>query len=197
MTPVKALGPRTLSGRFVALEPLVPVHDDALCQAAADASLWEYVPFDAAAGFPAKLAELHRMMAAGTQLVYAVRRLADGKIVGSTSYMALAPEHARVEIGSTWYSAEAQGTAVNPEAKLLLLENAFACGYHRVELKTDARNARSRAAIRKLGATEEGTLRGHIWMPQGRFRDTVYFSILAAEWPGVREGLERRLASQR
>ena len=195
MTPVKALGPRLLSGRFVALEPLLPDHDEALSAAAADAALWEHVPFDAKAGFAAKLAELHRMMAAGTQLVYAVRRLADGQIVGSTSYMALAPEHARVEIGSTWYVAEAQGTAVNPEAKLLLLENAFACGYHRVELKTDARNARSRAAIRKLGATEEGTLRGHVWMPQGRFRDSVYFSILAAEWPGVREGLERRLAA--
>jgi RimJ/RimL family protein N-acetyltransferase len=195
MIPVAPLGPRTLAGRFVMLEPLAPAHDAALTAIAADPALWEHVPFDPTGGFAAKLSDLHRAMAAGTQLVYVVRRLADGALVGSTSYMALAPEHARVEIGSTWYIAEAQGTAVNPEAKLLLLENAFACGYHRVELKTDARNARSRAAILKLGATEEGTLRSHMWMPQGRFRDTVYFSILAEEWPAARERLERRLSA--
>lgn len=195
MTTVRSLGPRTLTGRFVALEPLAPAHNDALNRLAVDPSLWSHVAFDPEGGFAAKLAEMHRAMAAGAQIVFAVRRLADGAIVGSTSYMALAPEHARVEIGSTWYTAAAQGTAVNPEAKLLLLENAFACGYHRVELKTDARNARSRAAILKLGATEEGTLRGHMWLPQGRFRDTVYFSILADEWPAVRERLKRRLSA--
>ena len=195
MRTVSPLGPRTLTGQFVALEPLDHTHDAALSALAADPSLWTHVPFDPEGGFPAKLAELRRAMAAGTQLVFVVRRLADGALVGSTSYMALSPENARVEIGCTWYTAAAQGTAVNPEAKLLLLENAFAAGYHRVELKTDARNARSRAAILKLGAREEGTLRGHVWMPQGRFRDTVYFSILADEWPAVRERLERRLSA--
>jgi RimJ/RimL family protein N-acetyltransferase len=115
--------------------------------------------------------------------------------VGSTSYLAIAPEHAKVEIGATWYEPAAQGTAVNPEAKYLLLANAFAANYNRVELKTDARNARSRAAMRKMGATEEGTLRGHMWMPQGYFRDSVYFSILASEWPQVKAGLETRLAA--
>ena len=98
-----------------------------------------------------------------------------------------------MEIGSTWYAPGAQARPVNPEAKYLLLGNAFAAHYNRVEFKTDAKNARSRAALRKLGAKEEGILRGHMWMPQGYFRDSVYFSILAAEWPDIRSRLERRL----
>jgi RimJ/RimL family protein N-acetyltransferase len=131
----------------------------------------------------------------GRQLTFVVRRLKDGEIVGSTSYVAIAADQARVEIGATWYVAAARGTAVNPEAKYLLLENAFASGYNRVEFKTDSKNARSRAALTKLGAKEEGTLRGHMWMPQGYFRDSVYFSILASEWPEVKAALEKRLAA--
>jgi RimJ/RimL family protein N-acetyltransferase len=134
-------------------------------------------------------------MAKGTQMTFAVRRLADGAIVGSTSYLAITPHDAKVEIGASWYVADAQGTSVNPEAKYLLLENAFAAGYNRVEFKTDSKNLHSRAALKKLGATEEGILRGHMWMPQGYFRDSVYFSILAAEWPRVKADLERRLAA--
>ena len=89
---------------------------------------------------------------------------------------------------------EAQGTVINPDAKLLLLRNAFEeAGYNRVELKTDSRNKRSNAAIRKLGAKEEGILRGHMWMPKGYWRDTVTYSILKSEWPGVKEGLLSRL----
>ena len=104
----------------------------------------------------------------------------------------------RVEIGSTWYADEARGTAVNPEAKLLLLENAFAAGYHSVSLRTCSRNARSRAAILKLGAKQDGILRAAVWMPpgpqrEGYFRDSVFYSILADEWPGVRARLEARL----
>src|SRR6185369_15773547 len=105
------------------------------------------------------------------------------------------PAHAKLEIGGTWYAAEAQGGFVNPEAKYLLLENAFACRYNRVEFKTDSKNARSRAALTKLGAKEEGVLRGHMWVPQGYFRDSVYFSILASEWPAVKAALQRRLAA--
>ncbi len=86
---------------------------------------------------------------------------------------------ARLEIGATWYTADGRGTAVNPDRKSLLLENPFCAGYHRVEFKTDANNARSHAALKELGATEEGTVRGHIWTPQGYFRVSVYFSILA------------------
>jgi RimJ/RimL family protein N-acetyltransferase len=133
--------------------------------------------------------------AEGRFITFAVRRLADGSIIGSTSYLSIVPADAKVEIGFTWYTAQARGGAVNPEAKYLLLKNAFDAGYNRVEFKTDARNARSRAALLKLGAKEEGILRGHMWMPQGYFRDSVYFSVLASEWPAVQAGLKRRLAA--
>jgi RimJ/RimL family protein N-acetyltransferase len=115
--------------------------------------------------------------------------------VGSTSYLAIQPMDARVEIGFTWYVPDAQGGPINPECKYLLLQNAFAAHYNRVEFKTDAKNTRSQAALKKLGAKEEGTLRGHMWMPQGYFRDSVYFSVLAAEWPDVKAALERRLSA--
>ena len=193
MKPVEPLGPHPLRGRFVALEPLEPCHHAELLRAAADPAIWTYFPSTFALTSAAQLAASAEAMAAGTRLIYVVRRLEDGAVVGSTSYLAITPADARVEIGSTWYVADARGTAVNPEAKYLLLENAFRAGYNRVEFKTDSRNAHSRAALKKLGATEEGTLRGHMWMPQGYFRDSVYFSILAAEWPDVRTALERRL----
>lgn len=192
-----ALGGATLTGRFVALEPLEERHRDGLVAAAADPALFTYMPFDASKGFAARLGWFAQENAAGRMVSYAVRRRGDGAIVGSTSYLNIAAHDAKVEIGSTWYTQAAQATAVNPEAKYLLLGNAFAKGWNRVEFKTDAKNARSRAALKKLGATEEGILRAHMWMPQGYFRDSVYFSILANEWPRVKAGLEERLAAFR
>jgi RimJ/RimL family protein N-acetyltransferase len=195
MTPVATLGPRTLTGRLIALEPLEDRHHAALLNAAADPETWTYIPVDPAKGFAARLPWMVEENANGHLQTFVVRRLADDAVVGSTSYLNIAPGDARVEIGFTWYTAAARGGPVNPEAKCLLLENAFACHYNRVEFKTDARNVRSRAALLKLGAREEGILRGHMWMPQGYFRDSVYFSILAAEWPAVRAGLQKRLAA--
>ena len=195
MIPVRPLVPNVLTGHFVALEPLEECHYADLIQAAADPRIWTYIPLDMTKGFAARLSWFVEEMAKHTQLTYAVRRLADGAIVGSTSYLAITPQDAKVEIGASWYVAGAQGTVVNPEAKYLLLANAFRAGYNRVEFKTDSKNARSRAALKKLGAKEEGTLRGHMWMPQGYFRDSVYFSILAAEWPQVKAELEQRLAA--
>jgi RimJ/RimL family protein N-acetyltransferase len=190
MTPVAPLGPRALTGRFIALEPLDERHRDGLLAAAADPETWTYIPVES---FEKRLPWMMAENQAGRLMTFVVRRLADGAIVGSSSYLNIAPHDARVEIGFTWYTALVRGGAVNPEAKCLLLGNAFAAHYNRVEFKTDARNARSRAALIKLGAREEGTLRGHMWMPQGYFRDSVYFSILAAEWPDIRARLERRL----
>ena len=195
MKPVSPLGPKTLTGRFVALEPLRESHHADLIAAAADPEIWTYFPLDVRKGYAARLPLFVQEMAKGTQMTFAVRRLSDGAIVGATSYLAIAPGDARVEIGATWYVAGARGTTVNPEAKYLLLENAFAAGYNRVEFKTDAKNAGSRAALKKLGAIEEGVLRGHMWMPQGYFRDSVYFSILAAEWPRLKTKLEQRIAA--
>jgi N-acetyltransferase len=195
MTPAGALGPWPLEGRFVRLEPLEPRHHDELIALAdAEPEIWTYMPLDMSKGFAPKLAFIAAENAKGTWLTYAVRRLADDALVGSTSYLAIAPADARVEIGATWFAAGARGSAVNPESKYLLLENAFRAGCNRVEFKTDSRNARSRAALKKLGASEEGTLRGHMAVPQGTFRDSVYFSILAAEWPAVQAGLQKRLA---
>ncbi|MDE2182042.1 MAG: GNAT family N-acetyltransferase [Alphaproteobacteria bacterium] len=195
MKPVQSLGPRLLKGRYVALEPLEQRHHAALIEAAADPAIWTYMPFDMSEGFAARLRLFAEEMAKGTQMTFAVRRLADGVIVGSTSYLAITPQHAKLEVGATWYVAGARGTAVNPEAKCLILGKAFDSGYNRVEFKTDSRNARSRAALRKLGATEEGILRAHMWMPQGYFRDSVYYSILADEWPAIRDRLVKQLSA--
>ncbi len=192
MTPVAPLGPRTLTGRFIALETLDERHREGLLAAAADPQTWTYIPVES---FETRLPWMMAENQAGRLMTFVVRRLADGAIIGSSSYLNIAPHDARVEIGFTWYTAEVRGSAVNPEAKYLLLGNAFAARYNRVEFKTDAKNARSRAALIKLGAREEGTLRGHMWMPQGYFRDSVYFSILAAEWPDIRSKLEQRLSA--
>jgi RimJ/RimL family protein N-acetyltransferase len=196
MTPVTSLGPRLLRGRFVALEPLAERHHAALLAAAAsDANIWRYIPVDQQKGYAARLPDTVSANAKGAMITFAVRRLVDDAIIGSTSYLNIVPSDARVEIGFTWYVPGAQGGAVNPECKYLLLQNAFAAHYNRVEFKTDARNARSRAALKKLGAKEEGVLRGHMWMPQGYFRDSIYFSVLAAEWPHVKSKLEARLSA--
>ncbi|HRJ48186.1 MAG TPA: GNAT family protein, partial [Opitutaceae bacterium] len=126
---------------------------------------------------------------------FAVIRRADGRAVGSTSYLDIAPEHRRIEIGWTWLGAEARRTAINTECKYLLLRHAFeTLGCGRVQLKTDARNLRSQAAIERIGAKREGVLRRHLVMPDGFVRDTVMFSILAEEWPAVKARLEANLA---
>ena len=195
MTPVTSLGPRRLTGCFIALEPLEERHHKELLRAAADPETWTYIPVDPEKGFASHLPWMIAENAKGSVISFVVRRLADNAIVGSSSYLNIIPGNARVEIGFTWYTAAARGGPVNPEAKYLLLENTFAAHYNRVEFKTDAKNARSRAALLKLGAKEEGILRGHMWMPQGYFRDSVYFSILASEWPSVRTALEKRLGA--
>lgn len=196
MTPVTALGPHTLKGKFVTLEPLEERHHaDLLKCAARDSEIFRYISVVPKEGFAGRLPWIVEQNRAGHMITHAVRRNADGQVAGSTSYLAIQPADARVEIGFTWYVPDAQRGPVNPECKYLLLRNAFAAHYNRVEFKTDARNVRSRAALKKLGAVEEGILRGHMWMPQGYFRDSVYFSILAAEWPAAKAGLERRLAA--
>lgn len=120
---------------------------------------------------------------------------ADNRWVGSTSYLDVSPRHRRVEIGSTWYHPDAWGTAVEPECKLLLMAHAFeVAAVKRVALVTDALNARSQSAIARFGATREGVLRSHMLAQGGRVRDSVVFSIVAAEWPAVRAALLPRLA---
>lgn len=187
------LTPRSLTGRHVILELIEEAHREPLRAAANDPETWRFNP--TRADGPHFDPEFNRHLAdhaAGTRIVHTVRRRVDNTLVGQTSYMNISPNDRRVEIGSTWYVAEARGGAINPACKLLLLANAFAAGAIRVELKTDARNLRSRAAIRKLGAIEEGALRRHTRMWDGFMRDTVYYSILEDEWSVVREKLEER-----
>lgn len=136
-----------------------------------------------------------KAMEAGTRIAYAVRRQSDGAVVGTTSLYEINPAHRRCEIGSTFYRPEARSGVVNPACKRLLLGHAFDAGAVRVEIITDALNARSQAAIRKLGAKPEGVLRKHKTTWTGRARDTALFAVIDDEWPGVRDDLDRRLAA--
>ena len=184
-----------LTGRFVRLEPLEERHrDDLLAAAAQDPATFRYMGADlsiGAAAWPPYLADALRP----DYVAWATVDAATGRAVGASRFGDIAPEHGRVEIGWTWIAPSHQRTAVNTEAKLLQLGYAFdELGATRVALKTDGRNERSQAAIERLGAQREGTLRRHMRLPDGFVRDTVYFSILAEEWPAVKARLEERLA---
>lgn len=189
--------PVTLEGRFVRLEPLSRAHLDGLCAVGLEDEIWRWIPTPVTdrEGMRRYVEEALAAQAAGTALPFATVERATGRIAGSTRFGAIERAHRRVEIGWTWLGREFRRTALNTEAKLLMLAHAFeAMGCMRVELKTDALNERSRAAIRRLGATEEGVFRRHMLTAGGRARDTVYYSIVDGEWPEVRARLERLLA---
>jgi RimJ/RimL family protein N-acetyltransferase len=187
--------PIALMRGAVRLEPLAPQHREGLAAAIADDpdAFPLYGPATGGSTLEAWMKRALADAAAGTRLPFAV--LSDGMIAGSSSYLDIAPEDGRIEIGYTWYGGRWQGTRVNPCAKLLLLEHAFdVLGATRVQLKTDARNERSRRAIAAAGATFEGVLRKHSRRADGPgLRDVAMFSILAEEWPRVRELLASRL----
>lgn len=190
------ISPVILEGERVRLEPLSPSHEGPLIVAAGDGELWNstvtIVPGrDAAAAYIATALDAQ---ARGLELPFVIIRKSSGRVVGSTRFYAIERDHRRVEIGYTWLAASAQRTGVNTEAKLLLLTHAFEeWGCVRVGFATDVLNQQSRTAILRLGAKQEGVLRNHMIMPDGRRRDSVYFSIVEAEWPGVRARLERKL----
>ena len=198
------LQPVTLSGRHVRLEPLAQTHHAALCAIGLDPELWEFFPYRATT--PEEMAGYIQSaldaQAAGSALPFAIvhtgSHAPSGQVIGSTRFMSIDPAHRRVEIGSTWIIGPWRRTAVNTEAKYLMLRHAFeTLGCIRVELKTDSLNQRSRNAIRRIGATEEGTLRQHMVTWSGRLRDTVYFSVLDSEWPRVKHDLEQKLSRAR
>jgi len=192
------LEPLVMEGSAVRLEPLSMVHHAALCEVSLRCELFRFFPFRMETEDDLRLyieAAL-RQQSAGTALPFATRERASGAVVGSTSYLAIEPAHRRLEIGATWLAPKWQRTALNTEAKLLLISHAFErLGMNRVEFKTDARNRPSRAALLRIGATEEGTFRSHMVMPDGHLRDTVYYSIVAREWPPMKRRLEERLAA--
>jgi RimJ/RimL family protein N-acetyltransferase len=185
-----------LAGRRVVLEPLAEEHAGELYVAAQDPRIWEWLDPDASASpqaFGAWFGEAMDAARRGEEVPFAVRDRRTGRIVGSTRYLALTPEHRRLEVGWTWYAPEAWGSGVNVEAKLLLLTHAFErLGARRVELKTDARNERSRGAMLALGATFEGVFRKHMDRRYG-VRDTAWYSVIDDEWPALKRRLEERL----
>ena len=189
--------PVTLEGHVVRLEPLSFEHAPDLLLAAQTEEIWRYT-LDDPRTTDAMRSYIERALTereAGTAMPFAVRHLATGRAIGSTRYAAISRPNRGVEIGWTWYAPEFWRTAVNTESKYLLLRHAFeTLGCIRVELKTDARNTRSRTAIARLGAVEEGTLRSKVIMRDGYRRDSVYFSILDGEWPAVKARLEAWLA---
>ncbi|HKP09873.1 MAG TPA: GNAT family protein [Gaiella sp.] len=187
----------TLEGELVRLEPLAPEYEDGLWEASRDERTWTWLSVFQ----PATPAEMHVYVAdalanraAGTELPLVTIRREDDRVVGSTRYLALHPEHRTVEIGWTWLAPEAWGTGINVEAKLLMLEHAFErLGCLRVELKTDARNERSRGAMAALPAQFEGVHRKAMLVRGGQRRDSAWYSVIDDEWPDVRANLLRRL----
>ncbi|MDP9100647.1 MAG: GNAT family N-acetyltransferase [Actinomycetota bacterium] len=183
--------PVTLTGRDVALVPLTHEHIPDLVRAGQDELIWQWLT-----EHPRTTEEMtswvRGALAEAQRVAFAV--MVEGRAMGSTSYLDIDATLGGVEVGWTWYARELWATRVNPECKLLMLGHAFdQLQADRVTLKTDIRNTRSQAAIRKLGAHYDGTLRHHRFRADGSVRDSVYFSILAAEWPEIRERLLARL----
>lgn len=189
--------PVVLEGKFVRLEPLRPKHARELAKHA-DLDLFKYHlthrPREQSVAALKEYVTRHRALP--FTLGFAIVARKTMKPVGSSSYMDIRSAHRGLEIGMTWIGKEWQGTAINPESKLLMLEHAFErLGAERVQLKTDGRNLQSQRAIEKLGAVKEGILRKHMTMPDGFQRDTVMYSITAAEWPAIKQRLIARLAA--
>jgi RimJ/RimL family protein N-acetyltransferase len=186
-------GPVTLAARHVRLEPLDRAHLDDLARAC-DPDFYRWMPAGpyGAGGFDAWYLRAADARDAGRELPFALVHNADGRAIGTTRFGDISVRDERMEIGWTWIARAHQRTAANTEMKQLLLGHAFdELGAGRVALKTGSHNEGSRRAITRLGAVEEGTLRRHVLLDDGTFRDTVYYSIVAAEWPAVRDRLNR------
>lgn len=200
MTARRWVEPVVLEGEVVRLEPLSLEHLPGLTEVGLDAGLWRWTlselrtPGDMRAYIDSALGAA----ATGDEVPFATVERSTGRPIGSTRFMSIVPGHRRLEIGSTWIAPAWQRSAVNSEAKLLMLRHAFGpLGALRVEFKTDSLNEGSRAALRAIGATEEGTLRNHMVTDAGRRRHSVYFSVIVEDWPRVQRDLEARLARLR
>jgi RimJ/RimL family protein N-acetyltransferase len=191
----QALGPIILEREFVRLEPLRQDHSEGLLKAAQNLDWgWFLHPLHTKEDVDRRIADGLKAEQSDEAYAFAVRLKESGRVIGSTSYFGVVTRHKRAEIGSTWYTTEAQGTVVNPECKYLLLKHAFEdWGARRVQLTTDVNNARSQHAILKLGAKYEGRLRNHAIRADGSARDSMVYSILPSEWPAVRDGLLARI----
>jgi len=197
MNLAKRPEPVTLEGTIVRLEPLSVDHSEALLTAAKDPSIWTYLTVPQ----PQSAAEMRRWIESalseqekGTHLAFAAISRESDAVVGTTRYLDIRPFDGSLEIGWTWYAAEAQRTGVNTECKYLLMRHAFeALGFTRVQLKTDAKNERSRRAIERIGGRFEGVLRHYQRYWHGALRDTAMYGITAEDWPEVKSHFETRL----
>lgn len=191
------LSATTLANDYVRLEPFEAHHRTGLIAAAhADLTIFRHMPYPVAReGYTGWFDWLQQQQRDALWIPHAVFNPA-GEIVGQTCYLNIRAGDDCVEIGGTWYRPEAQGTTINPAAKLLLLGRAFACGAERVELKTDALNMQSRNAMHKLGCVFEGVMRRQMRRPDGSWRDNAWFSVIRDEWPDLKSRLEQRLAAQ-
>jgi N-acetyltransferase len=193
------LQPVILEGSHVRLDPLSESHHEALCVVGLDPELWKWIPIQVL-----DRDQMMRYIRAvlsdqenGTSIPFATVDRASGQVVGATRFMNIDAPNKRVEIGSTWIGKPWQRSAINTEAKYLMMRYAFeTLGCNRVELKTDSLNTQSRNAILRIGAKQEGIFRQHMVTWSGRLRDTVYFSVIAPEWPSVKSALEAKIKAK-
>ncbi len=190
--------PVTLSGSLVRLEPLSLDYLADLSAAGQDPQIWMYLRYGPVTNeerMREHIEDLLERQARGTDLPFATIHAPSGKAVGMTRYLDIQPRNRNLEIGGTWITEAYQRTGINTEAKFLMLRHAFEeLGCLRVTIKTDLRNERSQRAVERLGAVREGVLRDNIIMPDGFVRSSVYYSILAREWDGVKQHLLRLMA---
>ncbi|MEM1193002.1 MAG: GNAT family protein [Pseudomonadota bacterium] len=190
--------PVHLENELIRLVPLCEDHRAPLKAVGNDPDLWRFAVINqCATDFDAWFDDRLQAMATKGDITFALYDRQADRWVGSSSYLMVSPAHRRLEIGWTWYDQHLWGTQINPACKHLLLTHGFdVLHLNRIEFKVDSTNARSLAAMEKLGAVREGTFRNHVIMPDGRLRHSVYFSILPAEWPNIRRGLATRLQGQ-
>ena len=189
--------PVILEGKHVRLEPMTEAHVPGLTQIGVGQTFWDFMLYgniNTEADMANWVQDILSRAEKETDLPFVAIQLASGRVAGATRYLNIMPKDRGLEIGGTWYGPEFQRTAVNTECKYLLLQHAFeTLECIRVQLKTDQRNERSQKAIERIGAVKEGVLRNHMILPDGRYRHSVFYSILDSEWPQVKQRLEQML----
>lgn len=190
--------PVVLTGRYVRLEPLSEDHIPGLTEIGAGRDFWNFMLYgdiETEADMRNWVLDIMERGKKGTDLPFAVIHLESGRVAGATRYLNIMPNDRGLEIGGTWYGLDFQRTGVNTECKYLLLKHAFEdLKCIRVQLKTDSRNERSQKAIERIGAKKEGVLRNHMILPDGRYRHSVFYSILDSEWEAVKKRVEQMMA---
>jgi N-acetyltransferase len=189
--------PIVLTGKYVRLEPMTEAHIPGLAEIGVGQTFWDFMLYgdiNTVDDMRNWVMDILARTEKGTDLPFVAIHLASGRVAGATRYLNIMPNDRGLEIGGTWYGPEFQRTVVNTECKYLLLSHAFeTLGCIRVQLKTDLRNERSQKAIERIGAVKEGVLRNHMILPNGRYRHSVFYSILDTEWPAVKKRLEEML----